>query len=300
MPKVDKLDNLEPLHTEKKFGQEPRTAYKSQLTSIQVTPVHMPTIEQFRQTISMFLMNTWNDEIETEFDDADIDRTIDQLFKFELLPTAMETINLTFSISGMDMIDTTHLIRHRLFSFSAQVHGDRDMRHDSVMVKPSIMVNEKFFKRYDEICKLSKDLYCDMMDSGEVNGLDARTIMPRCFEHFYFARGTIKDWIAYVQMRLDEQIQTQADNIIALQVWYQIVKAYPFLKKFVNLNAPDAFYVKQCKQGKTNIFPPNKKNDLFDWVPEQFYHDKPRDEYPGGNLYLEEKAHWHKMIESIE
>ncbi len=48
----------------------------------------------------------------------------------------METINITWSVNGMDMVDTTHLIRHRLFSFAAQVHGDRDMRDDRVVVKP--------------------------------------------------------------------------------------------------------------------------------------------------------------------
>lgn len=288
MPKVDKIDNLEEMHTTKKFGQPLKPSeFVEQLNAIEVDIVHAPTVEQFRQTISVFLGNTWGDTINWDFEEAETDRIIDQLFKFELLPTAMETINLTFAINGMDMIDTTHLIRHRLFSFSAQCHGDRDMRDDRIMVKPSIMQHPEFFERYQSITNEARKLYVDMMDSGEIHGLDARTIMPRNFEHFYFARATIKDWIGYCNMRKDENIQTTVDNIIALKVWKRISEVYPFLAHLVDFDKPDEFYVRQSKKGKTNIFPPAKKNDLFDWVPEQFFHPLGRDEFPGGEVFLE-------------
>ena len=299
MPKVDHIDNLQQMHTTLKFGEDGNLEFVEQLSNIKVSLVHAPTIQQLRETISIFMMNTWNDRVQTKFNDEDIDRCIQELFAGEILPTGMETINLTFSIEGMDMIDTTHLIRHRLFSFSAQCHGDRDMRDDRVMVKPGIMHNEQFLNRYMNIVKQAHQLYKDMMDSGEIHGLDARTIMPRCFEHFYFARATIKDWIGFVRMRIDEQIQTTVDNIIALQVWREIVKQYPFLKGLINLDAPDAFYVKQSKKGKTNIFPPNAKNDKFDWVEEQFFHTKHRDEFPGGKVYLKLRKELIDEINSI-
>lgn len=296
MPKNNRVIH-EPMHTTKKFGERPSIEFYEQLGQIKVSLVNAPTVEQFRQAISVFMMNTWNDKVQWEFEEEDIDKCIDQLFGGEILPTGMEIINLTFAIEGMDMIDTTHLIRHRLFSFSAQCHGDRDMRDDHVMMKASIMDNPDFNFRYREICTKAHKLYMDMMDSGKVHGLDARTIMPRCFEHFYFARATIKDWIGFVKMRVDEQIQTQADNIIALQVWREIVRQYPFLKKFVHLHAPDNFYVKRCMAGKTDIFPPNEKNDLFDWHPDQFFHTKNRDAYPGAEAYL---ALRQQLIEEIE
>lgn len=298
MPKVENHSH-EDLHTTKKFGEKGNLEFVEQLNNIEVKLVHAPTIDQFRKTISIFMMNTWNDRVQTEFNDDDIDRCIEQLFAGEILPTGMETINLTFAIEGMDMIDTTHLIRHRLFSFSAQCHGDRDMRDDRVVVKPGIIANPEFYNRYKAIVEQSHELYKDMMDSGKVHGLDARTIMPRCFEHFYFARATIKDWIGFVKMRIDEQIQTTVDNVIALKIWKAIVTEYPFLKKFVNLEAPDAFYVKQSQKGKTNIFPPNEKNDLFDWSESQFFHPIGRDEFPGGEVYLNLRKELINEINSI-
>jgi hypothetical protein len=245
-------------------------------------------------------MNTWNDKIQWEFPEEDVNQTIDELFRYELLPTAMETINITWSVNGMDMIDTTHLIRHRLFSFAAQVHGDRDMRDDRVMVKPSIMANKDFYERYKQITTAARDLYVDMLDSGLVHGLDTRTIMPRNFEHFYMVRCTIKDLIGYCIMRGDEQIQTTVDNIIAMKLWLEVLKKYPFLKGLVDFRKPDQFYQRQSAKGKTNIFPPNAKNDNFDWCEEQFYHTKGRDEYAGSDVYLKIREDLLAQIDAIE
>jgi len=303
MPKVNKeqMPHLQRMHTTLKFGQKPGPIeFVNQLDAIDVKIVHAPTVEQFRHTISVFLMNTWNDKIQWDFPKEDIDQTIDELFKYELLPTAMETINITWSVNGMDMVDTTHLIRHRLFSFAAQVHGDRDMRDDRVVVKPGIMANEDFYARYKQITTMARDLYVDMLDSGLVHGLDTRTIMPRNFEHFYMVRCTIKDLIGYCIMRGDEQIQTTVDNVIAMKLWLEVLKVYPFLKGLVDFRKPDAFYQRQCAKGKTNIFPPNAKNDNFDWCEEQFYHSKGRDEYPGGASYLKIREDLLNQIDAIE
>jgi hypothetical protein len=303
MPKVtkDQMPHLQKMHTELKFGKQPGPLqFVNQLTAIDVKIVHAPTVAELRKTISVFLMNTWNDKIQWTFPEEDIDQTIDELFRYELLPTAMETINLTWSVNGMDMIDTTHLIRHRLFSFAAQVHGDRDMRDDRVMVKPSIMANPEFFDRYRKITQDARQLYIDMLDSGLVHGLDTRTIMPRNFEHFYMVRCTIKDLIGYCVMRGDEQIQTTVDNIIAMKLWLEVLKIYPFLKGLVDFRKPDAFYQRQSAKGKTNIFPPNAKNDNFDWCEEQFYHPIGRDEFPGGDVYLKIREDLLSQIDAIE
>jgi len=303
MPKVLKsqMPQLQPMHTNLKFGKKPGPIqFMNQLKEIDVQIVHAPTVAEFRKTISVFLLNTWNDKIQWDFPQDQIDQTIDELFKYELLPTAMETINITWSVNGMDMIDTTHLIRHRLFSFAAQVHGDRDMRDDRVMVKPGIMANADYFERYKQITTMARDLYVDMLDSGAVHGLDARTIMPRNFEHFYMVRCTIKDLIGYCVMRGDEQIQTTVDNIIAMKLWLEVLKKYPFLKDLVDFRKSDTFYQRQCAKGKTNIFPPNAKNDNFDWCEEQFYHTQGRDEYAGSESYLAIREDLLKQIDAID
>jgi thymidylate synthase (FAD) len=284
------------MHTTIKTGKHIYVEFVEQLNNIDVKIIDAPTIPQFRKAISVFMMNTWNDYPCYKFNDADIDQCIVDLFAGNILPTGQEIIGLTWVINGMNMIDTTHLIRHRMFSFSAQTHADRDMRDDTCLVPPGIAALPDFYSRYRKITVDAMKLYVDMMDSGDVTCLDARTIMPRNLEHFYIVRGCIKDVIAYIKTRGDEQIQTQVDNIIAMKLWLEILKLYPFLKGLIDFEAPDAFYIKQCKEGKTNIFPPNVKNALFGWAPEQFVHAKHRDEFPGGNVYLKLRA---KLLEQI-
>lgn len=294
------IPNLQKLHTTPKFDEPYDIEYVEQLNAIDVKIFGAPTVEQFRNTIAVFMMNTWNDKLNYgPFNEDEVDNTIRELFAGNILPTGMETISISWGVSGLDLIDTTHLIRHRLASFSAQCHGDRDMRNDRVVVKPGIMAIPEFYRRYRRICEEAMALYCDMMDSRLVHGLDARTIMPRCFEHFYMVRFCIKDLIAYCQMRGDEQIQTTADNIIAMKLWLEVLKLYPFLKGLVDFRRPDAFYIKQSKEGKTNIFPPNAKNDCFDWCEAQFYHPVGREEFPGGDVYLELREKLLAQIDAI-
>jgi len=286
MKKNDNEHTCEPLHTVRKFNRKYDLDAKNQLHKLKVKLIQPPTVEQFREVIAVFMKNTWKDKLQYTFDEKSIDETIIDLFRGNILPTGMETINITWSVEGLDMIDTTHLIRHRLFSFSAQTHADRDMRDDIIVLKPGIVENPSLMARYLKICDDAKQLYCEMMDSGDINCLDARTIMPRCFEHFYIVRSTLKDIIAFCIMRADEQIQTQSDNIIALKLWLAVLQQYPFLGGLIDFRKPDAFYIKQSKMGKTNIFPPNEKNDMFDWSPKQFFHDKHRDEFAGGLQYI--------------
>jgi hypothetical protein len=285
MPKKYDI-KIAPMHTTPKFGQPGHLEFVEQLSNIDIKIVDAPTIAQFRKAISVFMMNTWNDMPVYEFNDGAIDRCIADLFAGNILPTGMEIIGITWVVNGLNMIDTTHLIRHRLFSFSAQTHADRDMRDDMCLVPAGIIANDEFNERYMQITQDAHQLYMDMMDSGNVHCLDARTIMPRNIEHFYIVRCCIKDLIGYVQMRADEQIQTTVDNIVAIKLWIEVVKLYPFLKGLVNFDKPDAYYVKQCSAGKTSIFPPNSKNDQFFWHPDQFFHERPRDDFPGGDVYL--------------
>lgn len=285
------------LHTVKKFGEKPDFKIVEQLSNINVNIVNAPSIAQFRRAISVFMMNTWNDRLKYSFDEDDIDQCIQDLFNGKILPTGQEIIGITWAVSGLDLIDTTHLIRHRMFSFSAQTHADRDMRNDNVVAKASILADDDFSTRFRRLNEDAMQLYCDMLDSGKVNCLDARTVMPRCFEHFYIVHCCIKDLIAFCKMRGDEQIQTQSDNIVAMKLWLEVVKRYPFMKQFVDFREQDKFYVQQCKEGKTNIFPPNAKNDCFNWSESQFYHNKHRDDYPGSASYLSLRESLLKQID---
>jgi|TARA_R110002110_G_scaffold175446_2_gene379036 thymidylate synthase (FAD) len=305
MPRVerDKIE-IEAMHSERKYHQELKpVTIVNQLDAIDVTITDAPSPEQFRKIFAVFLLNTCRDTIITDhkkFSDQEIDICIDQCFRGELLPTAMETVSIAWTVSGLDMIDTTHLIRHRAFSFSAQLHGDRDVRRDRVVAKPGILCNPALRERYETLCNDALQLYVDSLDSGELNLFDARTVLPRCFEHFYMVRSPLKDLMGYCRARADEQLQPISDNLVALKLWLEVLKIYPWLKPYVDFRRPDAYYQTMSKKGKTSLYPPNDKNEGFDWHEDMFLHPIHRDEFPGGEKYLEMREEIMAQIDNIK
>ena len=244
---------------------------------------------------------TWNDKPHNDYTVKERKELVKDMFMGNTLPSAMETINLVFLISNIDLVDVTHLLRHRTMSFSAICTADRDLRHDSAMVKPSIYMSNTFLERFERIVKDAKNLYADMVDSNEISLLDARTILPRCLENHYYCRVNLKDAIHYLRQRLDRQIQPESDNIVAIQMMYHLCVIYPMLKDIIDLEAPDAWYVKTVPTGRgSNIYMPEiPRNDTFDYKDQWFLYKKQRKDMRGGEVFLQLWKFWTDKINSI-
>ena len=275
-----------------KYRETPTTQYKEQLSTIKVDLLSYPSVEELKSYIPEFCLATWEDAPGT-YTDEERENAIINLFGGKLLPTAFETIRLTFRVSGLDLIDVTHLIRHRTLSFSAQCTADRDMRHDDCMVKGSILNHSVFFDRYADLVDMAKELYSDMVDSKEVSILDARTILPRSLSSFYYVSGNIKDILQFIKTRVDEQIQPQSDNVIAMRMYQEMCKVYPFLKGTIKIGGVDKWYCDTMNSGHaSNIYPPKPINRVYcqdnniDYTHTHFIYDKPREEFHGSEYYL--------------
>lgn len=274
-----------------KYNQEPKTNFREQLSNIKVELLNYPTFEELQRYIPEFCLATWEDT-PGEYTIQEREKAVLDLFDGKLLPTAFETIRLTFRVSGMDLIDVTHLIRHRTLSFSAQCTADRDMREDDCMVKPSILGNSKFIGRYKELVEQCKQLYSDMVDSEEVSILDARTILPRSLSSFYYVSGNIRDILQFIRTRVDEQIQPESDNVIALRMYQELCKVYPFLKGTITIGGIDKWYCDTINSGHaSNIYYPKSENlkylekNNIDISNTHFIYRKPRAAFTGGRIY---------------
>lgn len=271
-----------------KWNKQPETKFVNHLTSIKVTMQSCPTWNHLLNYIPEFTLATWEDSPTVEYTPEQREEAVIQAFEGKLLPTALETINLTFRIDGLDLIDVTHLIRHRVFSFSAQCTADRDMRMDDVLVKPSIMESDKFLERYLKLHKEAKELYADMVDSQEVSIFDARTVLPRSLSNFYYVKGNIKDIIQFIRTRKDEAIQPESDNVIAIRLYEQIIIRYPKLKDILNMGfgGPDHWFIKTAKEGhNSKCYLPKSLNDVYDYDKEDYIYQKRREDFPGSHVY---------------
>ena len=296
MPKNNNLDPVV-LPMDVKFGESSITNFKNNLKSISVRLMDAPTMEQLRGYLPQFILATWAENPWTHdcMPLRERDRVIREALEGKALPTALETINVTFRIEGISLQEVTHILRHRTASFSADCSGDKWWSNKDALVPHSIQqstgwasgdynADDDFMSRYESIVLAAKQLYCDMIDSKKVSIMDARYILPRCLETYYYMRMPLKECIAFIKQRMDKQIQPETDNIIAYQIYIELLRQFPIMHGIIDMHAPSGFYIKMARTGKaTNLYFPDEDSDKFEWNENDFIYQCRRDEMNGTN-----------------
>lgn len=291
---MPKNNNLEPvkLPMTLRFGEKPVTKFKNNLDAIKVTLMQAPTMDDLRKYLPAFANATWSD-LPDDFDNIDIvekDNIIRDVFLGKTLPTALETINLVFRIEGISLQEVTHIIRYRQASFSADCSGDKWWTYKDALVPNSIQNSndfdwsgdKTFYDRYKKIVEDAKQLYCDMIDSKKISIMDARYILPRCLETYYYMRLSLKDALHFIKQRIDKQIQPETDNVIAYQMYCEILRQFPVANGIVDIHAPSYFYINTARTGKaTNLYFPDADSDKFEWNENDFIYQNYRNEMNG-------------------
>ena len=288
-----------PLLVNLKTGEDAKTNYVNNLDAIDVKILNAPSINDLMSYIPEFTSGTWEDYPKTNFNKEEREKVIQDLFDGYLLPTALETMKITFIIEGIDLPDVCHVIRHRTMGFSASGTGDRDSRHDDVLLKPSI-IGSKYEKDIKTHISALKDIYGKMMDDPDIPILDPRTILPRNTTNYYYVTADLKAIMAFVGQRKDESIEPESMNIVAMKLWLAICKLYPGLKKKINLRGTDKFAVETSKGGRSsNFYRPEPKNDIYDYRLDWFMRQNMRSEMRGGEQYIQIRDKILKEIDEI-
>lgn len=322
-------NNLKPVELPmvQRFGEKPETNFKNNLDSIKVKLMQAPTMDDLRKYLPGFANATWS-ELPSDYDSltiAEKDELIRDVFLGKTLPTALETINLNFRIEGISLQEVTHIIRYRNASFSADCSGDKWWTHKDALVPNSIQNSngakkcygvdiypnsvvqpDDFYGRYKQIVRMAKQLYCDMIDSKKISIMDARYILPRCLETFYYMRISLKDALHFIRQRIDKQIQPETDNVIAYQMYCEILRQFPVANGIINIHAPSQFYIHTARTGKaTNLYFPDADSDKFEWNEKDFIYQCYRNEMNGTdpdakNRFDDKLAQTEATIELLE
>ena len=294
------------LPTDLGFNEPIKTEFHDHLDSIKTKLVSSPSLEELRNYIPDFCTATWAEQPfnKGSLSDYEKDKMIWMLFNGKLLPTAFETINCTFTIEGVDTQFVTHLIRHRAFSFSAQCTGDRSQRNDDAVVPHAIINSPEMYERYKQLVNDSKQLYADMVDTKEISVMDARHILPKCLSTFYWARGNIRDVMAFIKTRIDKQIQPTEDNLVAYYMWLELVRQYPMIVDCIDIHTPARYYISTARTGTgTNLYWPDADSDEFEYNENDFLYQSTREDLNGTeggrNTFMEKIAEVDAEIEDL-
>lgn len=275
-----KNNNLEPVKLPMKirFDEKPTTEFLDPINALNIKILHCPTSKELSKWLPLWCNATWKDECEiteTEFKNAK--ETLIDVLKGKTLPTALETIEIIFTIENISTQEVTHLLRHRGFSFSAQCTGDRWQTHENVVMPESIRDNNLFTARYIEHILKAKQLYVDMIDSKQVSIMDARYVLPRAMVSFYLVKANMKDLLGFIHQRIDRQIQPEVDNALAYKLINKLIEFIPEIKNVFDIDEVNRYYVNNVRTGKgTNLYQPEEQNDIFEWNEKDFIYQHKR------------------------
>lgn len=288
-----------PLLVNLKTGEEAKPKFVNNLDMVDVRMLQIPSLNDLMSYIPEFASGTWEDNPKNDFSKQEREQVIKDMFDGYILPTALESIKITFIIEGFDLVDVCHLIRHRTMGFSASGTGDRDCRHDNVLLKPSI-IGSKYENKIKEHISGLMEIYGEMYDDPDIPVLDPRTILPRNTSNYYYVTSDLKAIMHFISQRKDESIEPETMNVIALKLWIEICKVYPMLKDKFDFNGVDRFAVETSKGGRSsNFYIPEKKNDVYEYREDWFMKQKMRSEMHNGNQYIEIKEKLLKELKEI-
>ena len=224
--------------------------YVNDLANIKVTLLNYTPYRILEKYIPELVTATWNENIE-EFRKTLLPKDKDEIMKLcfagKLIPTALKSIPVTILIEGITTHDVTHLLRHSGLQFAADCTGDKYIV-DRPIIIPSFLNDcpREYVERYVNIMKDSYELYDDICNNlgNKVHIQDARLVLPRTMETFYYVTGSLFDFLNFLRQRIDMQVQPKSDNILALKIYKELKKVYPIN---IDLNARNNFYCNESE-----------------------------------------------------
>ena len=224
--------------------------YVNDLANIKVTLLNYTPYRILEKYIPELVTATWNENIE-EFRKTLLPKDKDEIMKLcfdgKLIPTALKSIPVTILIEGITTHDVTHLLRHSGLQFAADCTGDKYIV-DRPIIIPSFLNDcpREYVERYINIMKDSYELYDDICNNlgSKVHIQDARLVLPRTMETFYYVTGSLFDFLNFLRQRIDMQVQPKSDNILALKIYKELKKVYPIN---IDLNARNNFYCNESE-----------------------------------------------------
>ena len=269
-----------------RFDEKPTTVFKNNLDSIKVTLLDHPAQENVINYMSMFLDATW---VDTPAESANMskDKKIQYLkdcIAGKALPTALETMQFTFLIEGISLQEVTHILRTRTASFSADCSADKWWTHKAALVPNAIQNSPELYERYKKLVEETKQLYCDIIDSRQISIMDARYILPRCLETFYYMSIDFKNLVSFLHQRFDRQIQPETDNVLAYKMYDELITAMPIFKGLIDIDEVPRHWVATSRTGKcTNLYKPEENADVIEYNENDFIYNVKRSELNGTN-----------------
>lgn len=176
------------------------------------------------------------------------------------LPTAIESVNLTFEFNGVPRHTFDQFVRARIGCGHASIGSRDNNKVDAAfLLYPSlykeIQNNTELKNKFEAWVKQTKDLYCDILNTGEGSWQTSRAVLPMSYSHSwvsYFNLLALKGQMARRLMACEEAPMV----LIFWKMRQEIENKFPLIANFLR---PVCDNAKRCvyhegPEGLTKFF----------------------------------------------
>jgi len=275
-----------------KQGEDPYTCFKDHMESITVELIDWPDPERLKKVFVNMANASWYRDFTNDATPEEVDESIAKLFSGEVLGQGLEHAKFCFVVDGLTLHGTHSLVRNRIgIAYMQRSLAVSDLRHEDILVPRAFTKDADVLQRYIDWCLTGKQLYADMMDSGEFAQGDARMCLPKTIPSWCYCTATLPTIMSIYSKRSDTQEEHPEMNVMVALLRDLIVEKFPYMEKYF-VSACDAGTCLHCKPGyEANcIYKRDAKHQVEG--PENWtMHDKTRDElmFEGAEPFVTEE-----------
>ena len=182
-------------------------------------------------TISSFYLSTWGDPVPIEHWHEEPDeawKIATDAMEGKVLPNTLESIPVTFSITGISRATTHQLVRSRVGAVFGQQGGrDNNWHNFNQRIPDTWYDHENLVRRIETFHIYQNDLYQAAIQAG-VPYQDARYVLPMGLETSLVASYNLLSFKGLAERRLCNRMMWETNYVVRLMSDL-VVQAFPFV-----------------------------------------------------------------------
>lgn len=280
------------------FGQRPLTRFHDYRKAISVKLIEPESKDQMMRRLYRFVRATWEDSPEDNQNPTQEQMRdgLNAMLSGQALGLGLEATSLTFEISGITRADLQQIVRQRVdVTFSVQCTGDRDLRHNPILIEESIAQDPELLRRVMYVNLIAKETYANLLDSRKVSIQAARLHLPEAREMHMYMRTSISTLLFFYQKRIDDSSQTWQINEVARKMAEEVCKVYPEMEAVFKKYSTKFTMAKNAEADRGSTFATAlylPKVDSYEYHNRDYLYDKTKEDFNWTNTPTEDRFFW--------
>ena len=225
-----------------KKDERPRTRFVDNLNAIEVDMIDYPDANRLKRVLVNMPRGSWYKDYIFDTDPLDVQSAHEDVLNGNVLGQAMEHPKFCFVVSGLSLHGTHAMVRNRIgICYIQQSHAVKDLRHEDVLVPRAFTKHPSLLAEYKEWVRQGKEIYADLMDTGDIATTDARFCLPKTIPSWLYVSVNLAALLAIYAKRSDTQEEHPELNISVELMKARVVTQFPFLS---------GSFKSACEQGR--------------------------------------------------